>query len=38
MFNISFMTCIKGYIGHKSLEDQTLSRWNGCLTPSHSVT
>ena len=38
MFNISFMTCIKWYIGHKILEDQTLSRWNGCLTPSHSVT
>ena len=38
MFNISFMTCIRNYIGHKSLEDQTLSRQNGCLTPSHSVT
>ena len=32
MFNISFMTCMKRYIGHKSLEDQTLSRRNGCLT------
>ena len=38
MFNISFMTCIRKYIGHKSLEDQTLSGRNGCLTPSHSVT
>ena len=38
IYNISFITCIKGYIGHKSLEDQTLSRWNGCLTYSHSVT
>ena len=38
MFNISFITCIKRYIGHKSLEDQTLSGRNGCLTPSHSVT
>ena len=38
MFNLSFMTCIRKYIGHKSLEDQTLSGWNGCLTPSHSVT
>ena len=38
MFNISFMTCIKRYISHKSLEDQTLSRRNGCLIHSHSVT
>ena len=38
MFNTSFMTCMKWYIGHKSLEDQTLSGRNGCLTPSHSVT
>ena len=36
--NISSMTCIKVYIGHKSLEDQTLSGRNGCLTPSYSVT
>ena len=28
----------KGYIGHQSLEDQTLFGQNGCLTPSHSVT
>ena len=28
----------KGYIFHKSLEDQTLSGWNGCLTPSHFIT
>ena len=28
----------KEYIGHQSLEDQTLSRRNGCLRPSHSVT
>ena len=38
IFNISFMTCIKRYIDHNSLEDQTLFGWNGCLTPSHSVT
>ena len=38
MYNISFMTCITQYIGHKSLEDQTLSGQNGCLTSSHSVT
>ena len=38
MFNISFITCIKKYTGHKSLEDQTSSGWNGCLTPSHSIT
>ena len=38
MFNTSFMTYIKRYIGHKSLEDQTLSGRNGCLTPSHFVT
>ena len=38
MFNISFLTCIRKYIGHKSLEDQTFSRQNGCLTPSYSVT
>ena len=38
VYNISFMSCIKGYTGHKSLEDQTLSGWNGCLTPSHSIT
>ena len=38
MFNVLFMTCIKRYIGPKSLEDQTLSGRNGCLTPSHSVT
>ena len=37
MFNISFMTCIKRYISHKSLEDQTLFGQNGFLTP-HSVT
>ena len=37
MFNISFMTCIKRYIGHKSLEDQTLSGRNRCLAPSHFV-
>ena len=37
MFNISFMTCIKRYISHKSLEDQTLFGRNGFLTP-HSVT
>ena len=36
--NISFMSCIKRYIGHKSLEDQTLSGRNGCLTPSYFVT
>ena len=38
MFNISCMTSIAQYIGHKSLEDQTLSGRNGCLRPSHSVT
>ena len=38
IFNILFMTYIKKYIGHKCLEDQTLSRQNGCLTPSHFVT
>ena len=38
MFNISFITYIKKYIGHKSLEDQTLFEQNGCLTPFHSVT
>ena len=38
MFNISFITCIKRYIGHQSLEDQTLSGRNGCLTPSYSIT
>ena len=38
MLNISFIACIKGYIGHKSLEDQTLSWQNGCLIPSHFVT
>ena len=38
MFNISFMTCIKWYIGHKSLEDQTLSERNRYLAPSHSLT
>ena len=29
---------LKGYIGHKSLEDLALSRRNRCLTPFHSVT
>ena len=38
MFNISFITYIKKYIGHKSLEDQTLFGQNGCLTSFHSVT
>ena len=38
MFNISFVTCIRKYIGHKSLEDQILFGQNGCLTPSHSIT
>ena len=38
MFNMSFMACIKRYIDHKSLEDQTLSGQNRCLTPSYSVT
>ena len=38
MFKISFMTCMRWYIGHKSLEDQTLSGRNRCLTPSHFVT
>ena len=38
MLNISFIACIKGYIGHKSLKYQTLSGWNGCLTPFHFVT
>ena len=38
MFNISFMTYMRWYIGHKSLEDKTLFGWNRCLTPSHSVT
>ena len=38
MFNISFMTCMRWYIGHKSLEDQTLFGRNECLTPSHSIT
>ena len=38
MFNISFITCIKRYIGHNSLENLTLSGQNGCLTPSYSVT
>ena len=40
MYNISFMTCITQYIGHKSLEDQTLSGQNGCLslTPCHFLT
>ena len=38
MFKISFMTCMRWYIDHNSLEDQTLSGRNGCLTPSHSVT
>ena len=28
----------KGYIGHQSLEDQTLFGWNGCLTPFHFIT
>ena len=28
----------KRYIGYQSLEDQTLSRRNGCLTHSHFVT
>ena len=38
MFNISCTTCITQYIGDKNLEDRTLSGWNGCLTPSHSIT
>ena len=38
MFNISFMTCITQYIGHKSLEDKTLFGQNKCLTLSHSIT
>ena len=38
MFKISFMTCMRWYIDHNSLEDQTLSGRNRCLTPSHSVT
>ena len=38
MCNILFMSCIKGYIGHKRLEDQIVFGWNGCLTPSHSIT
>ena len=36
--NISFISCINGYIGHESLEVQNLSGRNGCLTPSHSIT
>ena len=36
--NISFISCIIGYIGHESLEVQNLSGRNGCLTPSHSIT
>ena len=38
MFNISFMIGIKRYIGHKSLEEQTLSGQKVCLTFFDSVT
>ena len=38
VYNISFIACIKGYISHEILEDQTLSGRNGYLTPSHSIT
>ena len=37
-FNISFNIMQRGYVGHWSLGDQTLSRQNGCLTPPHFTT
>ena len=38
VFNIPFTSCKEWYIGYQSMEDKTMSRWNRCLTPSHSIT